>query len=147
MLTFSEIIAYALSPLIFGLIGIVALFAGNGLLYRDRNNPKKEFGDYLGCGIVIVGGAIFLLMSGTLIIGSSVTAATITPCNIGMTSQSYLLIADTSENLYEVNPELAMRLHLNQTRDITVLNLAFGSHPRIVDVSGSYCPPGVAAGC
>lgn len=78
---------------------------------------------------------------------ATIESATITPCSIVRSGRYCDLVVDISENEYYVcSPELSAKLHINQTRNVKILNAQW-NRPEIVDVEGKYCLPGTTANC
>jgi len=133
MLTFNEIMAY--EPLLIMALGagLVAVLLAIFVFGDKEDKPLKLLLLIFGFGI--------LALCGVIINGSTITAAAITPCSIITTDRSCSLVVDTHENLYSVcSVEQLAKLHVNQTRDVIILDELSYSHQRIVTVSGKYCP-------
>lgn len=131
MLSLNEIITY--SPLVLiilgGVIGLLMLTIFWNLNHDAGSIPFAFVSIVLG---------IFVIAT---IVNSSIEYKTITPCAIADG-----LVADMSDTIYAASPDIMIKMHLNQTTNVTIFNQFLAPRGLITDTSGSACPPH-ATGC
>ena len=132
MLSLTEIITYMPGSL-FVLGGVMLLFIFALLFFSDNDT----FGGITFALISFVLG-LFIIVS---TINSSMEYKTITPCAIADG-----LVVDTSDTMYNAAPDVMIKLHLNQTTNVTVLHQWLAPHGIITETCGSACST-YAANC
>jgi len=138
MLTFSEIIVYDPILLLAIICGIMCFI---GSIYIYLFVTDKHTNDKVIIIILFIFGLIYVGFSGMSIINSNIISTTITPCSI-----SGNLVADISESIYFAIPEHMIKLHINETKNIIVYQMYPSNILKIVNVTGSVCPPNIS-GC
>ena len=139
MLSFSELITYDPIAFIFIIIGLLATLCLIGIfIYRNKIIQDSELSTaIIICGIIMI---IFGGMGSIIFLTNEIVSTTITPCNIleDVTHSTYL-IADISNQLYYAPPDIAARLHNNQTINALIEYVKINKYPTIINATGSFC--------
>jgi drug/metabolite transporter (DMT)-like permease len=126
--------------LIFGLF-VTILGAVILITKKEKTGEDTIFSTFF----LIAGLGLFIFSVGYVSF-SNITYESITPCNIIITDGRGL-VATVGGGVYVAYPNELIKLHINQTRDVVVINEGISLHPTIKEVSGTNCPSGTATGC
>lgn len=147
MITLAELGQYELLVVVMLLFGVCAVILGVISIIRGSQKPKKlDQSDVVFYGLIIIIGILVSLLMGGVMLFGSITYESITPCNI-IISEGGGLVATVEGGVYSAYPNELVKLYINQTQDVVVINNPISGYPSIKEVLGPNCPFGTAKGC
>lgn len=141
MLTLAEIIQYEAAFFFLMIIGAFIFFFG---LYKLVTKKDRDTPDTFFFGTFIVMGIFCMTLFFGFAINSNIISETITPCSI---SDEGGLVASVENGIYNAESTEMLKLHINQTREVRVMNAWLSRYPNIIEVPGVNCPSGAASRC
>lgn len=143
MLTLAETLQYEPIMVVILILGLVlAIFGAVILITKKEKNGADIF---FSISFILIGIILFLWFAG-FVSFSSITYESITPCNI-ILNGNYGLVASVEGGTYSAYPSEMLKLHINQTREVLVLNEWGSRYSVIKEVPGVNCPSGAATRC
>jgi amino acid transporter len=144
MLTLAQIAQY--EPVIIAIL-IVGLFSFFFGIFRMTTKKDKDLPDKVFLSLFIVIGLVCMVMFVYFVVSSDMTNEKITPCNIIQQGNSGGLVASVEGGTYSAYSSEMLKLHINQTREVLVLNEWGSRYSVIKEVPGVNCPSGAASRC